>query len=355
MVYLINFLLVPLYYILIKSVFRNKQKANIFFFLVAGIHAILFRALANPYVYTDTEGYAIAFEDISYMSFNDAIFSINRWSEWGQGYVAFNWFISRFTKDTMWFFIVLSVISVGGVMWFYYKNTVVPLPTVLLYLLYPMMYFMGFGVVRQNLSIVFILWALYYSESVKKSLPFALLGILFHTSSVIFLPFYFIRHLSVKKINSTKMAVLSIIGFVIASSCAFYVVSYFTRYENMLMEQGSQRNIVPVVFIGSMIVMFMFTGIFRKIKDSKDSMIALFMIYGFIISLFGMTVPAAGRLTLCFVYCIPVALSLLYKYGKSKYDAINNVYTLSLFVLTIVIILMGGTDNYRVYKYIWEI
>lgn len=352
MIYLLNFLLVPLYYFVIRAFF-SKKKADRVFFVTVAIHAVLFRALANPYVYTDTQGYSYAFESIATMNFKEAVLSVNYWSRWGQGYVAFNWLISRFTHDPRYLFVVLSILSVGGVMLFYRKISTTPLLTVMLYLLYPMMYVMGFGVVRQHLAIVFVLWALYYANNLKISVPLIAIGILFHTTALVFLPFYFIRKLNVKKMNSLKIMIFSVVGFLLMSLLVGYVISFTERYEDVMEREGDSRNFAPVVFLGLTITGLLITGAIRKVKDVKDSLIVRYLIYGLIVAIFATTVPRAGRLPLYFLYCIPVAISVMYKYCNKANKLIVNAIVAIIFALTAVMV-YHASAKYESYMFIWE-
>lgn len=353
MTYLINFFLVPIYYFIIRKITGDKKKAKDIFFFVATFHAVLFRALANPFNYVDTEGYAIAFDNISYMSFKDAVLTPNIYSDWGLGYVALNWFISRFTADSTCLFIILAVLSVGGVMLYYYKTTTTPLTTVMLYLLYPMMYIMGFGVVRQHLAVVFILWALYFIDNLKISMSLTLIGILCHTSALVVVPFFFMRNINLHNFTLTKLISISAIGFYAITLGMAYVLSFFSRYDTVLTSEGSQRNIVPVFMIGSMLFMLFACGILNRLKDVKDSNIVRFLIYGFIIAIIGLTIPSAGRLTLYLIYALPVAVSLLFKYGIVHLRWINKAYILLLFALVSVLVYYS-VDKYEVYKFYWE-
>lgn len=353
MIYLINILAVPIYYYFIKATIHNKKKASNYFFLVVALHAILFRALANPYVYPDTQRYTYAFEYIAGMKFKEMAFSIIQYSEWGIGYLTLNWIIGQLTHDATYLFIVLSVISVGGVMLYYYKSSYTPLLTVVLYLSYPMMYTMGFGVVRQHLAIVFILWALYYADRLKYSIPLILIGILCHTSSMVFLPFYFIRNLNLKKFNSFKLFWFSVIGFVVMTFLVGYVLSFLSRYEEVMEEEGEQTNIVPVFMIGFTVLSFYITGVVKRISEIRDKMVLRFLIYGLVIALFGMTVPVAGRLSLCFIYVLPVAASLLYKYVSKKDKDFVYIYT-SAISLAVSYLIYGSSAKFSTYLFFWN-
>lgn len=353
MIYLFNLLLIPIYYFVINATIHNKKKARNYFFLVVALHAILFRALANPYVYPDTQRYTYAFDYIAGMKFKEMAFSINQFTGWGVGYLILNWIIGQLTHDATYLFIVLSVISVGGVMLFYYKTSYTPLLTVVLYLSYPMMYTMGFGVVRQHLAVVFVLWALYYADKLKYSIPLILIGILCHTSSMVFLPFYFIRNLNLKKFNSFNLFWFSVIGFVVMTFLVGYVLSFLSRYEEVMQEEGEQTNIVPVFMIGVTVLLFYITGIVKRISEIRDKMILRFLIYGLVIALFGMTVPVAGRLSLCFIYALPVAVSILYNHKSKNNKDFVSIY-ITVILLAVSFLVYGSSAKFATYLFFWD-
>lgn len=352
MTYLINFLLVPFYYVIIREV-AGKSKCKKWFFLVVTIHAILFRALANPYIYVDTEGYADAFRNISTMSLKEAILSPNYYTSWGVGYIFINWLISKFTLETTHMFIFMSVVSVGGVILYYYKSSYAYLTAVLFYLLYPMLYMMGFGVIRQHLSVMFILWALYYFDNLKISIPFFVASALCHTSGLIFLPFYFFKYISINKITSVKYIIIILVSLFLFRSTITYVLPYLDRYEWAYYSDEGSNNYMPVVLIGSILLFFFLTNIFKRITDQRDINVVRFIAYGFIVSLFSIGVHGAGRLTMCFLYTLPVAIGLPYKYGKKKVKQEMNLYMVMLFALTLFMV-YHALFKYQIYIFFWE-
>lgn len=351
MAFLINFLFVPVYYYILNSIISNKKRARLFFFSLVSFHAILFRALANPYVYDDSFRYAYAFEQICGLNLKDIVLSVNAYTEWGIGYLVINWIITQFTHNAQYLFIVVAILTVGGTIRYYYKSTYTPLLTILLYLSYPMMYTMSFGVIRQHLSIMFALWALFYLDKLKYSIPLILFGILCHTSTLVFLPFYFISHFNLKKINSFKLFCFSALGFLATTILTGYLLKFFLRYEDIMDKESSQTNIVPVFMIGITIFILYIGDVFRKIKEKRDENVVRFILYGFVIALFGLTVPAAGRLSLCFIYVMPVALSFVYKYNSSRTISIIGTIVISL---TVLLLDYYSFEKFNTYLYFWE-
>ena len=353
MTYLYNLLLIPLYYFVTYHFFPEKLARKCFFLIVI-IHAVLFRALSNPYDYVDTLGYAEAFGIISEMSFKEAVLSVNYFTGWGQGYVTLNWLIGQWTDNPIFLFVVLATVSVGGVILYYYKTSYTPLLSVLFYLLYPMMYYQGFGVVRQHLAIVFVLWALYYMRNLKIAVPLSIIGVLCHPTAIVVVPFFFIRNFNMSTFNSLKLMVFSIVGFFVAGFGASFLVSMSSRYGDILETEGEQNNIVPVGVLGAVLISCFLTGRMKKIKNDRELFVIRFLIYGFVIALFGTTVPRAGRLSLYFIYAVPVAFSLLYKYTNRDTKWIFVMCTISLF-LVVFYLMSKMMSRYEVYHFFWEV
>lgn len=348
MFYLINLLLVPIYWFIINRHTRDKLKKRDRFFKVVFVHAILFRSLANPYNYVDVEGYAIAYENIAKYNLTEALTSI--YSAWGVGYVVFNWLLSRISEDPSVLFIVMSVMSVGGVMLFYKKTSYALLPSIMLYLAHPMLYLMGFGVVRQHLSIIFVLLALYNFNNYKKSLPIALLAVLMHTSCIIFLPFFLWKFLKIENWRFVPMLIVVCIGMIVMRLTMSFFLSYLDRYNESFGTEGSS-NIVPIIFLGLLTMFYYISRTIRKCNNPMDKIIINFMIYAFLVSLFCYGLHGAGRLTLIFIYVIPTAMTILKNYSKGIW-----YYSYIVIVFSLVILMLYKSIDNVDYEYIsiWE-
>lgn len=320
MTYLLNFLLVPLYYLALRLMTTRREADRLFMWIVA-IHAILFRALANPYNYIDTGNYARAFKIIGGWTLTHTIIDSNIFTKWGRGYLLFNWMVSRLTDDLIVLYAIASIIAVGMVMAYYKKTLYTVLAPTLFYLSYHMMYLHGFSAIRQHLAIPFLLFALYYIEKPKVSLCFAITATLLHTSCVVFFPFYLVHWLS-KKMSYGEVAILSILIFMAGRFFITAILSFFPRYESYF-GATPKNNIVPVLLIAFMILLLYEANLFSQSIKRTDRNLLLFLLYGFGLSLFCVKMPGAGRLSLPVVYVVPVAMSLLYQYGGRKRDEYN--------------------------------
>lgn len=354
MVFVINFVAVFIYYILIKQVMKNKDVSYKVFIWIATIHAILFRIITCPFQVDDAERYVDAYAYISEMTFNEAVLSLNYYTPWGQGFVFFNWLLSVLSNLPIFLFISASIISVGGVMLYYKKTSYALLVTISMYLIYPMLYLMGFGVIRQHMAVVFVLFALFYVNEWKKSLTLAIIGFLIHNSAIVFFPFLIWNCFFKKHSQSLKYYFIIVVLIFMLRFFIIIVVAFLPRYLEVLEEGEKTNNIIPLILLVSLSWLFYKFRINRKINTPLDFNIFSYTIYGIFVAILGLGIPGAGRLTLYNVYVIPVALTLLYKYSPHKRFYVNMYYYAFMF-LSILLISIGinGGERYAFY-YLWE-
>ena len=333
MFYLLNLLIVILYYYLLKIPYRDELQHKKMFAIIVGIHAVLFRALANPFNYVDTEGYSSAFYNIYVMSFKEAVLSINYYSSWGQGYMALNWLVGQFTDEFQWLYAVLSVLSVAPVIWFHYKMSHHMLLSLAIYFTYPMMYYMGFGVLRQHLAAGVVLLALYYVNDWKKSLPLAVIATLCHTSAVVFFPFYLFRYFCAGKKEMGRIMILLFLGVLVCSFVFMYFVEYFSRYEEGHIGNGDRGDTLPLIVLGTVSLLYFFTGANRKVIEAHEKDCSYFIFYGVLLSIEGLLNAGLGRMTIYNFYVMPIFLSLIVRYGIGSRRIVPWVYIVSLFCL----------------------
>lgn len=350
MVYLYNLLLIPLYYALIAASFPDLKKRNKAFAIVVCLHATLFRALANPFNYVDTDLYADGFVAISQMSFQDAILSINYYTHWGQGFLLFNWLVGLITQDYTLMFFLASFLAVIPVIWYYYKTSKNLLLPVLLYLTYPMMYYMGFGVLREHLAVPFVLLALYYVDNLKVSIPFAIIAVLFHTSAIIFFPYYFWRRINFSSKNKVKLIIFIALLVLLMRVSMGYVLSFMPKYDEIVGSKEIQNNYIPVLLFG-IISFFIATLDVRKISK-RDVDIQSFIYYGLSVSLFSVGLAGLGRLTIYFLYVMPLAISMYLAYSRKQAGKIILIISILLIYIRQIYYFLEVKDMN--YTFFWE-
>lgn len=351
MIYLLNFIAVLAYYLVIKSF--CGQNANRWFCVAVTMHAILFRALANPFNYVDTEIYARAFDEISSYSFKEIISPDNVYIDWGMGYVLFNWLIGQLSGNFQTMYALLAVIGLLPVFMFFYKTSHSFILSVIIYLLYPLFFYMGLGVLRQHVAIGFVLMALLNIDKTKVSLLWAVLAVSFHTSACLFFPYYLWRYIN-KDVRNLWKSVFLILSVAVILRVSFgRILMYFDRYQSLYGGiESAERNIVPVIFMGSLLLLLWCTGAYKRLINANDKNIMNFLLYGFALSLVCIGTYGMGRVTLYFMYVLPVAITFLDGLHVDKILSIS--YKCAVFILIMYLLSGSYSEQPYAYSFYWE-
>ena len=352
MIYFLNIVAVIFLYLVLlgnKRCEKYPQRNKVFWILVS-IHAILFRALANPENFTDTNNYNIAFERVLKVDFADYFLSINPvlWG-WGYGFQLVQWLITLFTSDYQYQFFVFSILTLAPIFYFYKRCSHDPIFTVLFFLAYPSMYYMGIGVMRQHLSIAFCLLALLYFDRKSISYVLTFIAVLFHPSSLIFIPFYIWNKVDVSRINTWKLILMLSTCVIVFKAIISTVVSFIPRYEYAT-EEGS-NNILPAALLGSFMFLSLKSGVSKKTYDKTEKVIINACYYGLFVALVALGQSGMGRLPLLFLYLLPVAITFLRYRGVGT--LVYRSYTIMIYILIIYLI---GKDTtwYEDYSFFWQ-
>lgn len=352
MIYLYNLIAVIVLYLFLLGNKRCEYypKRNKIFWTMVSIHAIFFRALANPENFTDTINYNIAFDRVLNVDFASFFLSFNPvlWG-WGYGFQLVQWAITLFTQDPQYQFFVFSLLTLVPIFWFYKKFSHDPLFTVIFFLAYPSMYYMSIGVMRQHLSIAFCLLALLYFEKKTVSYLLSFVAVLFHPSSLIFIPFYFWNKMDVSKVNTWKLVAMLSACIIMFKAIIAVVVSYIPRYEYAT-EEGSS-NILPVALLGSFVFIAIKYRISKKTQDNIEKAIINACFYGLFVALVAVGQSGMGRLPLLFLYLLPVAITFLRYKGIGS--LIYRSYTISIYIL-IIYLISKDTKWYEDYSFFWQ-
>lgn len=351
MAFFINLCVVFIYYFIFTVVYRHEpDKRNKLFAIVVGMHAVLFRALADPYIFVDTEQYHKGFDDISAMTLRESVFQLNFYTHWGQGYLLWNWLISRFAEDYHFLYIATAIAGVSTVVWFYYKSVGNVLFPMIIYLAYPMMFYQSCGVLRQHFSVAFILLAIYYLDNYIKSIPLAVMACLMHTSSIVFLPFFFWNKINLKNFSFAILVPLILICLVVFREVMGFILSFMPKYEEIVGSSTESSNMFPVLWMSPIVVISLLCKLYKKNIKQLQSRILSFLYYGFAISIFSVGLSGMGRFTICFLYIIPVASMIIWKYNKN--------FKLILIAINVVAVIIqvyfsAAVKDYN-YLFLWE-
>jgi hypothetical protein len=351
MIYLLNLLAVIVYYQLLGVIYGNTQKRKQVFAVIICIHAVLFRALADPFNYVDTGGYAEAFRNFAKWSFHDLVIDTNFYSDWGRGYLLWNWLLSKISTDQSTLFIGSAVLGVTPVVWFYYKTAPKMLFPILIYLAYPMMYYQGFGVLRQHLSVAFILLAVYYIDNWKKSVPLALIAAFMHTSGIVIYPFFLWKKINLNSRISLKLGCYIVVGLTAIRLLMGYILSFMPKYEEIVQET-TLSNRLPLIWFSCIAIASLYCRTYKNLTSRIEEIVMLFFYYGLLVSIFCVGLAGMGRFTMCFLYITPVASAIIIHY--SKRHLMNIMVILANVIATIIHLSYSVSNHNYEYTFFWE-
>lgn len=160
---------------------------------------------------------------------------------WELGYVFQNFLISRFTDDYMWVQIITAMISYGCIFAFIYKSRS-PIISILLFMSVGI-FLEGFNTVRGVMAACICSLSINYitKKDFKKYLLIIFIASLFHTISIVMIPFYFVLD---KKPN-VKM----IFFYAIGSGIVLVAINYIAVFLNTIFGFAiSQNDILHMLY-----------------------------------------------------------------------------------------------------------
>jgi len=335
----INMLVLPTY------------KKNIYYIFCATIHLTLFHALRNPYIYPDNGTYGWIYSDMPTYSLIEIVTENIGWEK---GYMLYNYLLAQIFPNTEALFISTSLFMVCTFMFLVYKWSYIPWISVLIYILHPMLFYTSLFVLRQHLAMVIVLLALYFINDYRKSLPLALLGISFHASAVVFLPFFIWNKIYNQSFSIKKILFYVFACVLISRLCFVVIVMLFPRYVHYLDKESS--NLFPFVLIASLFVLYYRLGIFKVAIVGKDVILLKYLSFGLLVTSCAIGLPI-GRLTSYIIYAYPFLVPLLFKYVKKSDFTLVVLYLIFVLVLLVTNIYMAfsSTASYTTeYKFYWE-
>ncbi len=181
---------------------------------------------------------------------------------------------------------VFSVLAVGLVALFSYRYS--PLPWLSMFAFLTLnYYYMSMNLLRQAIAGIICLYAYQFCKE-RKLVPFLLVVVLaasFHKTALILLPVYFLAQIALTKITLAVYGGLFFLGFVFARPLVDFVTQHiFTQYVGSIyMRPSSFALVIGPVF---MCVLLLLTYKMFMAKDSRNVVMANYLIYGAVLSAF---------------------------------------------------------------------
>lgn len=200
LIYILNYLSLPIY----KIVIKHKKV----FCIIVSLQLFLILALRNPILGTDLQIYSKGFQYISRLSFTEMISKLHLIKvadliypfSFESGYTVLNWSISRIGLGFQGLLAVCAAINVISIGRFIYKYSDEPVLSFAIFISFNM-YFYCFGILRQSLALSIMLWAIPYmiDKNYLKAALVIFVAFLMHRTAIVVFPLILLAKIKVKR------------------------------------------------------------------------------------------------------------------------------------------------------------
>ena len=288
--------------------FNVKTKKNVFFFLVFLLFFVIvgFRDFS---IGTDTQSYIAFFKNVCIYRWQ--IFNISRFE---YGYVILNVIISLFTQNPRIFLIIFSFIVNFFMLQFIYKNSKIPLLSVIM-LLGLLFFYNSMTMFRQYIALCLVLYSTKYIKEKKKFLflLFIIIASSFHISAIVSVILYPISNMKFNIKKCLLFIVFTIIAIYIVNSRLSSILTLFNR-DGFYIDTTSY-NISNILYTIVYLAMFIIANkLSINDTDRNDSYLFILLI-SISINFIAIGINSLSRLSLYFnIFSIVIFPNILYKY-----------------------------------------
>ena len=250
-----------------KKPFCKKNKNQIIFAIISALPFIIVAGFRYN-VGCDFMSYVRYFDFFKYTSIHKMEFGFNFLIE----------FIQLFSNNNMWLFLLCAIIFIFFTYKAIYQQSIDP--TLSIFLLLSTTYFTTYlNGMRQLMAIAIFLYAIKYikNRDFSKYILFIIIACMFHTSSILYIPLYFLYGIKIKP--KTQLIIL-LICFVLKSSIFkilnnIFLLSRYSIYNEVFAARDA-NTILIVIEISTLLFALYFYK--RKSNDYSDNDYNLFCI-----------------------------------------------------------------------------
>lgn len=271
------------------------------------------------------------------------------------GYILVNWLIGRFTDNTIWIFLMSSIIILSLHLKEIKKNSSNICLSVLLFATIGA-YYTSFNIMRQILavSIIFSGSSYLYEKKIWNYIAVVLLASLFHSTALLMIPFYFILNF---KFNYKNLAILLITLILISSNIHVilefaqkYFYSHYKVSSYGMSGYGYKNIILPLG------ILFFIISEYSKNGDKENKRLNVWFnatIFYVFFSFLGLNIQMLERFS---YYFSPYILLIIPKMVSNERN--KHLRTMYYFVIVLVAILYNlftlSGSGYNPYYFIWN-
>lgn len=323
-------------------------KKNIKYLLLIWGILVLFLIVRDPSVGVDTKNYQEIFEYTHEKGFIELL-SIGRHE---LGFKYYSKIISMIYNNYSFFLMITSVLSMLGVLFFIKDNSKNYFSSLLIFITFN---FFGyyFGILRQVLAISVLLISIKYikERNLWKFVFCVLLASLFHKTSLVFLPLYFIAYI---KIDKTKFIVWisAIFIFLIFKQWILdFIINYIFEPSSFNVKIGEGYKML--IFLSGLSVLCYFIQD-KLVEQDKNNQLFINMVFlATIIQTIATVFSVAYRVTFYYAFAIIILIPNIIELIKNRKFKIG-INVLMYILLTLYYLHMtSDLTEYVIYRFIF--
>lgn len=229
--------------------YRNKSSNRIVVIIISSILLFAFRAFRADTVGGDLERYKLLYESVGTVPWSDVWLYIA--SGYEIGYIVYYKFLNTLSHNFQIELIATALLFTIGLFVFIFRKSKQPGYSLFIYIT---MYFYGatFNNERQAIPIVLLMISTIFisSRCLWKYCTCILLACLFHTSSIIFFPIYFLYNVKLSIKYWIAVLGIGVTAFLMSRYIMTYVINtIYTKYEGEDLMEGGGYSYFALLFL----------------------------------------------------------------------------------------------------------
>lgn len=327
---------------------RNIRSMKIFWLIL-----FMLLILRHETVGIDTEVYAYIYEQISDMSWLDAI---NRSAEIGYSFM--NKLVSMFALDFRWILIISAYLSVGFVARGYIRYSLDATLTISIFIILSN-FLLLFSGLRQAIAISIGFWTFECVRNKNKGLfiTSVILAMLFHTSAFMLLVMYPLYHLRVEKWHLfgiiPVLSVLLVFNKEIFGVLSIILMRY-TKYDATISSTGA----VTMLILFILFLIFSFLIPEESELDNDTVGMRNFLLFSVALQMFASLHTLAMRMNYYYIIFIPLLIPRIINCRSIKWKQVGTIarYVMIVFFMVYFFVTapVDNVLNTFPYRFLWE-
>lgn len=260
------------------------------------------------------------------------------------GYFYLNKFVKNIFGGEYAIFAVTSLIIIGLVYLTVKKFSVDPVLSLIIYMC--VSYLTSLNIIRQSIAISIVFFSIRYIDSKVKWLIPLLIGVLFHKTMILVIPFFFLAKLNLKKKHYIFIGIIGIGLFLTYGRTLIFITEFIEGFDHYVGSNFVKEGANPIRTIITFTIFIFFLLDYKEIMKNKNMKFAFTMfLFGTMFSLF----MVKGKIFARVVDYFDIFQILLIPYVINSIKKLN-IFCLKKYILLITTIILAANFYYFYYS-----